>query len=219
MYWQEDQEEDIFTVPDDVVDLVFKIQCKTIRNDHAWALSQAIKGALPWFGEQPEHGLHIIHVAESASGWTRPEAPEELLYPSRRTRLKLRLPKERADAALVLSGQTLDIDGYALQVGEGKVELLGMTNTLYSRYVVSPQDEDDEAFVERAVEELRSLGLKFSKVLAGKSHALKSADGPVFTKTLMVGGLPFPDAVTLQVRGLGPQRSLGCGLFIPCKSI
>jgi CRISPR-associated protein Cas6 len=219
MYWQEDHEEDIFTVPDDVVDLAFRIECKSLLNDHAQPLSAAIKEVLPWFGERPEHGLHIIHVAESASGWTRPEAPDELLYPSRRTRLKLRLPKEQVDAAQILTGTTLDVGGHAMRVGEGNIQLLGMTNTLYSRYVVSPQEEDDEAFVERAVEELRSLGLKFSKVLAGKSHALNSADGLVFTKTLMVGGLSFPDAVTLQVMGLGPQRSFGCGLFIPCKSI
>lgn len=219
MYWQEDQEEDIFTVPDHVVDLVFKIECKALRNDHAWPLSEAIRAVLPWFGEQAEQGLHIIHVAESASGWVRPEDPNEIIYPSRRTRLKLRLPKAQVAAAQALSGHTLDIDGHTLTVGESKIQLLGMTNTLYSRYVVSPREEDDEAFVERAVTELRALGLKFSKVLAGKSHALDSPEGPVYTKTLMVGGLSFPDAVTLQEKGLGPHRVAGCGLFTPCKSI
>ncbi len=219
MYWQEDKEEDIFTVPDDVVDLVFRIECKTLRNDHAWALSRAIRAVLPWFGEQADQGLHIIHVAESASGWVRTEDPNEIIYPSRRTRLKLRLAKEQVADAQALSGHTLDIDGHPLTVGESKIQLLGMTNTLYSRYVVSPQEEDDEAFVERAVAELRALGLKFSKVLAGKSHALESPEGPVYTKTLMVGGLSFPDAVTLQEKGLGLHRSYGCGLFTPCKSI
>ncbi len=219
MYWQEDQEEDIFTVPDDVVDLVFRIECRTLLNDHAWPLFQAVRAVLPWFGDRPEHGLHIIHVAESASGWIRPEAPDEIIYPSRRTRLKLRLPKERIADARTLSGHTLDIDGHPLKVGESKEQLLGMTNTLYSRYVISPSEEEDEAFVQRTVEELRSLGLKFSKVLAGKSHVLNSPEGPVFTKTLMVGGLSFPDAVTLQEKGLGPHRSSGCGLFIPYKSI
>ncbi len=219
MYWQEDQEEDIFTVPDEVVDLVFKIECKSLRNDHAWHLSRAIRAVLPWFGEQPEHGLHIIHVAESASGWVRTEDPNEIIYPSRRTRLKLRLPKARVADAQALTGRTLDIGGHALAVGEGKIQLLGMTNTLYSRYVVSPREEEDEAFVERMVEELRALGLKFSKVLAGKSHTLNSPEGAVFTKTLMVGGLPFPDAVILQQKGLGTHRVAGCGLFTPCKSI
>ncbi len=219
MYWQEDKEEDIFTVPDDVVDLMFKIECKTLRNDHAWALSEAIRAVLPWFGEQAEQGLHIIHVAESASGWVRTEDPNEIIYPSRRTRLKLRLPKEQVAAAQALSGHTLDIDGHPLTVGASKIQLLGMTNTLYSRYVVSPQEEDEEAFVERAVKEMQMLGLTFSKLLAGKSHTLNSPEGAVFTKTLMVGGLSFPDAVTLQKKGLGPHRVAGCGLFTPCKSI
>ncbi len=217
MFWQEEQEENTFVVPDDVVDLVFNIDCKTLRNDHAWHLSQAIREILPWFGEQPEHGLHAIQVASSASGWIRPEAPDELLYPSRRTRLKLRLPKEMVAAAQALSGQTLEIDGHTMLIGGSKVQLLSMTDTLYSHHVVAVEDEEE--FIDRAVIELTALGLKFSKVLCGKSHTLAAPDAPLLTTTLMVGGLSFPHAVTLQTKGLGSHRFMGCGLFIPCKSI
>ena len=217
MYWQEDQKEDIFVVPDDVVDLVFKIECQTLCNDHTWHLSQAIRELLPWFGDQPEHGLHPIHVAASSSGWVRPQAPEELLYPSRRTRLKLRLPKDMVVAAQALSGQTLDIDGHKMLIGGSKVQLLSMTDTLYSHQVVAVEDEEE--FIDHAVSELTEMGLKFSKVLCGKAHTLEASEGQLLTKTLMVGGLSFPHAVTLQIKGLGSNRFMGCGLFIPCKSI
>jgi CRISPR-associated protein Cas6 len=217
VYWQEEQEENQFIVPDDVVDLVFKIECQTLRNDHNWHLSQAIRELLPWFGDQPEHGLHPIHVAASSSGWVRPQTPDELLYPSRRTRLKLRLPKGMVDAAQALSGQTLNIDGHKMAIGGSKIQLLSMTDTLYSHHVAAVEDEEE--FIDHAVSELTAMGLKFSKVLCGKSHTLKTSEGSLLTKTLMVGGLSFPHAVTLQVKGLGPNRFMGCGLFIPCKSI
>jgi CRISPR-associated protein Cas6 len=217
VYWQEEQEENQFIVPDDVVDLVFKIECMTLRNDHAWHLSQAIRELLPWFGNQPEHGLHPIHVAASASGWMRPQAPDELLHPSRRTRLKLRLPKERIAAAQTLSGKTLDIDGHKMLIGGSKVQLLSMTDTLYSHQVVAVEDEEE--FIRQAVTGLKALGLKFSKVLCGKPHTLETPKSTMLTKTLMVGGLSFPHALTLQINGLGSHRYMGCGLFIPCKSI
>ncbi len=217
MYWQDEQAEEIFVVPDDVVDLVFKIRCKSLRNDHTWRLSQAIQEILPWFGDHPEHGLHPIHVASSASGWVRPEEPDELLYPSRRTRLKLRLPQERVEAALTLSGHTLDVDGHKMSIESGKTQLLSTTNTLYAHHVVAVADEEE--FIDSAVAELKAMGLKFSKVLCGKNHTLTSPDGPLLTRTLMVGGLSFPDAITLQAQGLGSHRFMGCGLFIPCKSI
>ncbi len=219
MFWQDEQDENLFVVPDDVVDLTFKIECQALRNDHVWQLSQEIKKILPWFGEQPEHGLHAIHVAASSSGWIRPEAPDELLYPSRRTKLKLRLPQERLAAAHALAGQTLDIDGFELHIGKGREQLLSMTNTLYSHFVVTANPDDEEAFIDHVVAELREMELKFSKVLCGKSHALETPEGPLFTSTLMIGGLSFPHAVTLQIQGLGSHRFMGCGLFIPCKSI
>jgi CRISPR-associated protein Cas6 len=217
VYWQEEQEENQFIVPDDVVDLVFKIECMTLRNDHTWYLYKAIKELLPWFGNQPEHGLHPIHVASSASGWVRPEAPDELLHPSRRTRLKLRLPKEKITAAQALSGKTLDIDGHKMLIGGSKVQLLSMTDTLYSHQVVAVEDEEE--FIRQSVTGLKALGLKFSKVLCGKTHTLETPKSSMLTKTLMVGGLSFPHALTLQINGLGSHRYMGCGLFIPCKSI
>jgi CRISPR/Cas system CSM-associated protein Csm4 (group 5 of RAMP superfamily) len=34
----------------------------------------------------------------------------------------------------------------------------------------------------------------------------------------MVAELSYEDAITLQEQGLGPHRTLGCGLFLPQKS-
>ena len=37
------------TDPGDFVDAVFAISCRSLPVDHAYALSQAIRSALPWF--------------------------------------------------------------------------------------------------------------------------------------------------------------------------
>ena len=106
MFWQEEKNESgRFVVPDDVVDVAFNIVCRSLPVDHAYALSQAIIQALPWFAEESGAGLHPIHVADSGNGWMRPENPSDLLYLSKRTKLVLRLPHARAQDAKALSGR------------------------------------------------------------------------------------------------------------------
>ncbi len=97
---------------DEVVDAVFAIECRSLPVDHAWALSQAIQAALPWFADEPQAGLHTVHGAASGAGWKRPEGEDALLQLSHRTRLVLRLPESRLADAAALTGQTLDVAGF-----------------------------------------------------------------------------------------------------------
>jgi CRISPR-associated protein Cas6 len=219
MFWQEDVQKEFFTVPENVVDVSFHIDCRTLPVDHAYALSAAVRGALPWFGEDPGDGLHLIHVADSGNGWERPSHAFALLHLSRRTRLVLRLARDRVENARALSGQTLDVAGNAMVVGEAKVVPLSPVATLYARYIAAPAGQDEEQFIAEAVQQMRAMGVQFKKVLAGKPHHFDTPDGPIHVRSLMVADLSPPDAVTLQERGLGPHRSLGCGLFIAHKSI
>jgi len=218
MYWQEETEENQFTVLGDVVDLQFQINCPTLPVDHAWELSRQIQQILPWFADEAQAGLHIIHGADSGNGWERPRGAGDLLYLSRRTQLKLRLPSHRVSHAEALSGTTLEIAGHSMKVGSGKTRKLSMSSFLYSRYVASDPDMVEEEFTEWAVDELKQLRLRFKKILCGRSFGLATPEGPVQSRSLMVAELPFEDAVILQETGIGPRRSMGCGLFIPQKS-
>jgi CRISPR-associated protein Cas6 len=219
MYWQEETNEEHYVVPDTVVDLIFKIKCRTLPVDHAWPLSEAIHGALPWFADTPQAGLHLIYGADSGNGWERPSQGEETLYLSRRTPLILRLPRERVEDAMQLNDTTLDIDGNSLEIGKSHTRLLGMTTTLYSRHMLSEVEQDEDAFVQQAVEILRTLNLRFKKVLCGKGTSFASPEGPLVTRSLMVAGLSLDDAITLQEQGIGPMRSRGFGLFVPHKTV
>lgn len=223
MFWQEEEEDvERFVVPENVVDIQFSISCRALPVDHAHALSEAVKSALPWFEQEEQAGLHLIHVAESGNGWERPQGEDELLYLSRRTKLTLRIPRHRVEDSQALSGQTLSVAGNEMDVGKSSIRLLSTSTTLYARYVaVSADEQEEDEFIDELVTELKQAGLRFKKVLCGKEATFHTPEGPMVTRSLMVADLPLDDAVRLQEIGVGPHRNkkIGCGLFIPHKAV
>ena len=219
MYWQETKENEHDIVPDDVVDVVYNIQCRCLPVDHVWALSQAISAALPWFADEPEAGVHPIHVAESGNGWMRPDAPDALLQLSRRTRLMLRLPKQRIEDAGKLTGKILDVGGNAMKVEKSTVKPLSAITTLFSRYIVSAEGMDEAAFLREAQSLLAGMEIRPKKMLCGIERVIATPDRRIHTRSLMLADLAVEESVKLQQRGLGPGRMLGCGLFLPHKAI
>jgi CRISPR-associated protein Cas6 len=220
MYWQEDSDKKAYVVADDVVDLAFRISCRCLPLDHAHALSQAVLRALPWIEEKEDAGIHLIHGAESGHGWQRPEdLANDVLHLSRRAKLTLRLAKEYIPAAKEMSGMTLEIDGYPMEIGQATVRSLSSLTTLFSRYVAASEGDDEDQFIRQAADQLTRMGISAPKLLCGKSHVFQLPSDRIFSRRLMVAGLKVEASVKLQQRGLGPYRKLGCGLFIPHKGI
>jgi CRISPR-associated protein Cas6 len=203
----------------DVVDAVFAISCPSLPVDHAYALSQAIQAALPWFAEEPGAGLHTVHGAASASGWMRPEGEDALLQLSHRTRLVLRLPRQRLDDAAALLGRTLEVAGWPLRVDALAARPLSRMTTLFSRGVVLAAADDEAAFLVAAAEGLGALGITPETMLCGRVTLLATPARSVQTRSLMLAGLRLEQSLALQRHGLGEERKLGCGLFIPHKGI
>ncbi len=224
MYWEEDKDENSpYQVSDDVVDLVYSISCKCLPLDHAYAFSNAIRTALPWMDDEPQAGIHLIHGAESGNGWIRPTDPtNELLHLSKRSRMSLRVPKHRIDAAKALTGHKLDIDGYSLEIGKAKLKLFSTLPTQFARYVVVPEGvdhEDEEVFMEYAADALKGLNIRIRKLLCGRAHVLQHPDGDLLTRSLMLADMDVSEAVILQQQGIGQFQKIGCGLFMPHKGI
>lgn len=222
MYWQEEDDDGSqFVVPDDVVDVHFSINCRSLPVDHAHALSSAIKEALPWFADEVQAGLHLIHVAESGNGWERPQGDDELLYLSRRTRLTLRVPQHRLEDVKQLSGQVINVADNEMEIGKSTVRLLSVSTTLYARYVTGREGQSEDDFLAELIGELKDAGLRFKKVLCGKENLMAMPEGRIITRSLLVADLGFDDAVRLQETGVGPheQKKHGCGLFIAHKTV
>ena len=220
MFWDETTPADELAQLRDVVDVAFRIDCPCLPLDHAHALSTALVAQLPWLETEPLAGVHLIHGAESGNGWMRPQDPEkDLLHLSRRARLRLRVPLERIDAAASLVGAELDIAGFAVAIGAMNVLPLEPMPVVFARYVVSDPDRDEAAFLSRMAGELQDLGVPATKLLSGRSHVLRVPGGLLHTRSLMVAELQPESSLRLQRSGLGPDRALGCGLFIGHKDI
>lgn len=221
MFWNDETDSKPgFVVSDDVVDLGFRLNCPTLPLDHAHALSTALLEELPWLAEEPHAGLHLIHGAASGNGWYRPEdTGSELLHLSKRTRMRLRLPRHRLDDARELVGKKLDVSGHQLEVGKSEVFLLSSLSTLFARYVITDEAKDETRFLEEAAQQLQAIDIPCRKMLGGISHRMVFPDGDIFTRSLMVADLEPEQSVRLQQIGLGEGRTIGCGLFIPHKGI
>jgi CRISPR-associated protein Cas6 len=224
MYWEEEKRDaKNEAVPDDVVDMVYNIRCRSLPLDHAYSFSIAVADALQWINEEAQAGIHLIHGAESGNGWIRPEDPEnQLLHLSHRSRMTLRVPRHRIDDAHQLTGQVLDIDGHRLEVGKAKVKLFATLPTQFARYVVVPEGidaDDEEAFTAYAAEQIRDLGIRVRKLLCGRGHRIQHPRGDLHTRSVMLADLEGEEAVTLQQQGIGQHKKMGCGLFIPHKGI
>lgn len=207
------------TATSDIVDAVFAISCRSLPVDHAYALSQAIEEAIPWFAEEPCAGMHTIHGAESGSGWMRPEGPDALLQLSRRAQLALRLPTHRLDGAAALLGRTLQVAGWPLRVDRLSLRPLSRITTLFSRGVILAAAGDESAFLAAAAGELGILGIQPERMVCGRVAPVATPTRLYETRSLMIAGLSREQSLRLQQYGLGAERKLGCGLFIPHKDI
>lgn len=208
------------TPSEEMVDVAFRLAGGRVAVDHAYALSNAISDALPWFAEESRARLHQIHTAESGSGWMRPEAsPGDELHISRRTRLVLRVPRRRTGDALVLAGRALDVGGYPLTPGAGKVLALAPAATLLARHVVCEEREDEESLVARLTRVLGALGVGAPSLICGRFHRIATPGRVLHTRSLVVTRLDAGGSMSLLRNGLGPAGKLGCGVFIPYKRI
>jgi CRISPR-associated protein Cas6 len=204
---------------DEVVDAVFALECRSLPVDHAYALSQAVQAALPWFGNEPQAALHTIHGAASGAGWLRPEGDDAELQLPRRTKLLLRLPAHRLADAAALTGRTLEVAGSALRVGRLSARPLLRIASLFSRSVIFEGAADESAFLAAATQGLRALGVEASTMLCGRDVTLATPGAIYRTRSLMLTVATPAQSLALQRQGLGEARKLGCGVFIPHKDV
>lgn len=221
MYWNKDDSPEAIDVPDDIADILFAIECRQLPVDHAHALSDALARALPWMAEEPLLAVHTIYMAGSQNGWERPtHGTDSHLLVSRRTRLTIRAPKHRIDQLLkTLPGTRLEVGGDPLLVGAGKVKPLSRETTLFARYVAAAPGEDEEIFLANTARALGEMGVLVRKALCGRSTPLETPRGALHTRSLLLADLSVDESFQLQRLGLGPNRLMGCGVFIPHKGV
>ncbi len=220
MFWQEKSGEKSFQATDEVVDLSFKLGCKTLPLDHAWALSRTLIEAAPWLQQTEHTAIHLIHGAESGNGWLRPENSDTaLLHLSRRTRFTLRVHRDNLQRARELVGLQLDIDGHSLVIGDFKQHLLVPQSTVFARHVITTPELDEEGFLYQVAPAIEALGIRITKMMGGRSHTFSSPEGFLTTRSLMLSDLEKEESIRLQQRGIGDGQLMGMGIFLPHKGV
>jgi CRISPR-associated protein Cas6 len=206
--WPEDKPEEY--VPD-MIDLQFDMVGSTIPADNALLLSTALLEQLPWLGEDPRIGIQHIRAAETNVG-------DASLNINRRTKLLLRVPKTRVDDLQKLVGKTLELAGHDLQIGNFKTRAFSPFGNIYAHFV-DTGSASEEQFVQDVMRELDGHFQIRCGFICGRQQTLKSASGLLFGYSLMLHDVPPQKSLQLQDEGMGRNRLLGCGIFIPHKSI
>lgn len=193
-----------------MLDVSFTVQGHMLPRAHRASLAAALQQVLPWLDEASGAAVHRLNVVAGVG-------PLALL--SLRTRLTLRLPRERAADADVLSGRTLQVAGQALRLGAAQPRELLPFGTLYAHFAVAGEgaaaNGDEGAFLRQVQQEMASLGVH-GRAICGRHQMLE--DGALGGYGLMLDGLNREAAGRALECGIGTHRLWGCGVFVPHRS-
>lgn len=195
-------------LPASMVDVSYALQGHALPRDHRHALAAALEALVPWLADPAQAGLHCINVVAGLG-------PTALL--SQRSRLALRVRRERVPELAPLAGATLDVGGHRLRLGDAPLlrELLPH-GTLYAHLVASSSD-DELDFLAAVEHELESLGVP-CRPICGRRQVFDLDGAPLTGFSLMLDGLTPAGSLRLLEAGIGQHRRLGCGIFVPHKS-
>lgn len=194
-----------------MIDLQFDLVGSTIPADSALLLSQAVQKILPWLNESPQAGIQLLKGAETNSG-------DATVNINRRAKLFLRIPQIRVSDAAALVGHTLDLAGHTLQIGNFKTRAFAPFSNIYAHFV-DTGSASEEQFVQDVMRELDGHFQLRCGFICGKQQTLQGPEGVLHGYSLMLHDLPPHKSLRLQDEGMGHNRLLGCGIFIPHKSI
>ena len=190
-----------------MVDVAFAIRADNVQRDCAFDLQQAFCMRLPWMAEDELSGIHPLKVVAG-------NGPMAML--ATRARLLVRVRRERAVELQAMSGALLLLSGGALQLGISQIREVLPHGTLYA-YRVAAEGCDESAFMASVAQELDSMGVGGERV-CGMHQTVSKGTAVQHAFSLMVHGLSADQSQRLQRTGLGSQRLLGCGIFVPHKS-
>lgn len=190
------------------LDYAFSVAGDVIERDYPAGLYRALAALLPWLEDEPLAGVHPMR------GLT--PCPDGLMVGGR-TRITLRIPEHRAEACAALEGADLRLAS-PLHVGRASRRELLPYPVLHSRLVITGT-EDESGFARDAEAELAALAIDCDIIVGRRGELRVNEQHTLVGYSLMLHGLSTEDSLRAQEHGLGRERKLGCGLFVPHKSI
>jgi len=191
-----------------MVDLVFGLRGTQLPADYRFELWSAVRRALPWVDQEPAAGIVGIRV-------TQTDGPFALL--ARRAKLTLRVPSGRLAAAEQLEGTRVDFGPDAIEITAGHPRPLVPASTVHAHLVVLGA-EDERAFCLELADTLAGLGIG-ARFILGRRKSVRAGEMELAGYPVALHDCSSEDSMRLQEIGLGAQRGLGCGIFVPHKRI
>lgn len=189
-----------------MIDLAFDVGGGPLSAAYPFALWDALVRHVPQLDDDVAAGVLPLRTSESG---------DEMLLP-KRAKLVLRLPSALAEYAAALSGCQLDLEGCPLTLGAGKLREIRPYSTLHAQLVTGADDEIE--FMKDVAAELAALGVD-GQLICGLRRSLCGAQRSVHGYGLVIHDLKPEASLRLQYAGLGDDRHLGCGIFVPYKVI
>jgi len=203
------------------IDLKFSVQGMRFPLDHGYALYGALCRILPDLHKCGHIGIHPIRGRAAGAGD---------LCVTDQSRLCIRVPVDEIGVLLPLAGKSLVLDGRRLMVGVPQVYALRPSANLAARMVTIKGFMEPADFIEAARRQLVDLGISqeaeviIPSVQEGRPNVgqplrrvLRIKDKTVVGFGLRVLHLAAEECLTLQERGLGGRRHMGCGIFVPFR--
>lgn len=191
-----------------VTEAHFELQGTLLPRDHGYPLFLELSRLLPWLADETLAAVHHIHGAETGK--------DDLLILNRRAKLVVRIPLHREADLAILSGQTITIGGFKLTIGKGKTKPLARHSPLYA-HCVTTGSMDEEGFASDIIRLLDELKIT-CRFICGRRQTITTAGGVAYGYSLLLHELPVEQSILVQQRGMGGNRKIGCGIFIPHKS-
>lgn len=189
------------------IDLAFRLTGSTVPVDHGYALYAALSRIAPELHAAQEIGVHPIRGVYGGDG---------KLHLTDFSRLILRLPDEQIRTYLKLAGKQLEVDSHFLRVGVPEVRALLPVVSLRARLVTIKGFMEEAAFVAAAQRQLATSGIA-GELHRGDRRTFRVKDKQVVGFEIGITGLTAEESLTLQEKGLGGRRRMGCGVFVPTK--
>jgi CRISPR-associated protein Cas6 len=188
-------------------DVAFAISGETIDAGYAVSLYQALAQQLQWLEHEPAAGVFSIRgLTQTAGG----------MLIGGRTRVVLRVPTERVADCERLRGHRIDLP-QPVHFGAVTARELLPFPVLYARLVITGSDVES-GFLADVQAELKAVDVDCDVIVGRRGELQIGARGET-GYSLMLHGLAPEESILMQEHGLGRHRKLGCGLFVPHRSV
>jgi len=192
---------------DSAIDVVFGLEGTSLPDEYAYDLWREVTRRLPWFGGEAVAGIHPLKTSPGGEG---------IVLLARRAKLVLRVPEHRSGDALALAGCTLDV-GAGLAVSGGAARSLQPWHTLHAQRVATAA-RDEAAFGDEVARWLAARAV-VCEFITGRRRTQRAGAREIAGFSVVLHGVKPADSLRLQFEGIGGERGLGWGLFVPYKSI